>query len=572
MAIDFMPTLGADGRMGNIDPEALKQILALRQTGHWTGANAGGNLNATQQWYDPNVVGNNGWRLQYQPGVDFNYEQGTDARPTLNPSRDMRAITKIREDTGGKLGDWWNEDGTYGGTFEAQDGGGRQFNTAALMFGAALGGNLAMSNTSTGGLSGLDAAALDAGAGATNVSGGSLANVGSGAFVGEGVASGVPAWDAAAIKSAISSGELATAGSYGLQTLEGGTALETAGQLVNPTRTAANQAAQQAARQGGNNSPSNLNGWEQLARIGGGALAAGVAGNALADPVDTSRFDSLFDNILKEQQTASQRGADLWENYQSTWRPLEQKFAESALNFDTPQRREDYAQRAGLAVADNYAQQRQEAERDMMAAGLDPSTMASLGAASRAWEAKDRAGASNDARLKVEMAGLDLLSGGANFARTMSNAATDQSRVATGNTQAASGILNQQAGLQNQNTANRNALIGDLFGAGMTSWGMYKSSKKTKKVGGKVDGLAAADAVEKSPAKKWAYKPGQGDGSAAQRMGPMAEDLKREAPGVSDGKQVDAISQLGLHHAAIGNLNKRIRKLEKQADGVYAEA
>ena len=65
---------------------------------------------------------------------------------------------------------------------------------------------------------------------------------------------------------------------------------------------------------------------------------------------------------------------------------------------------------------------------------------------------------------------------------------------------------------------------------------------------------------------------GLGDGSRAQRMGPMAEDLKREAPGVSDGKTVDPISQLGLHHAAIGNLNKRIRKLEKQAAGSLAEA
>ena len=150
-AIDYMPTLGADGRMGRIDPTVLKQILALRENGYWTGANAGGNLNAAQQWYDPNVEGNNGWRLQYQPGVNFNYDtQGMDARPTLDPSRDMRAITKIRENTGGKLGDWWNEDGTYGGTFEAQDGGGRQFNTAALMFGATLGGNLAMANNGAG--------------------------------------------------------------------------------------------------------------------------------------------------------------------------------------------------------------------------------------------------------------------------------------------------------------------------------------------------------------------------------------------------------------------------------------
>jgi hypothetical protein len=111
-------------------------------------------------------------------------------------------------------------------------------------------------------------------------------------------------------------------------------------------------------------------------------------------------------------------------------------------------------------------------------------------------------------------------------------------------------------------------MIGDLFGAGLQAYGMYTSSKKTKHVGGKVDGLAAAKAVEKSPAKRWSYKDGQGDGSTKQRMGPMAEDLKREAPQVSNGKQVDGIAQLGLHHAAIGGLSKRLERIEKKLGGL----
>ena len=75
------------------------------------------------------------------------------------------------------------------------------------------------------------------GAGATNVGAGATATggglgTGSGAFLGEGVASGIPAWDAAAIKSAVGSGALGTAGSYLGQTMGGGTALETLGSAL----------------------------------------------------------------------------------------------------------------------------------------------------------------------------------------------------------------------------------------------------------------------------------------------------------------------------------------------------
>lgn len=53
-----------------------------------------------------------------------------------------------------------------------------------------------------------------------------------GAFLGEGVASGVPAWDAAAINSAVGSGQLGAAGSYLGQTMSGGTGLETIGNAL----------------------------------------------------------------------------------------------------------------------------------------------------------------------------------------------------------------------------------------------------------------------------------------------------------------------------------------------------
>lgn len=316
------------------------------------------------------------------------------------------------------------------------------------------------------------------------------------------------------------------------------------------------------------NTKTAVDGWDALTKVGTGLVTSAVVGDALSDPVDTSRYDKLFDNLLNEQALASQRGKDLWADYTNIWKPAQQKFAETAMNYDTAGRREQAAQEASGLVATEYDQKRSAATRDMQMAGVDPSTISALGAASQAWEAKDRAGAQNAARDNVEKTGLNLLKGVVDQGNTVLNQSTDQSRVATGNAGTATNVLNSQGNVQNTNTANRNAMIGDLFGAGLQAYGMYTSSKKTKHVGGKVDGLAAAKAIEKSPAKRWAYKKGEGDGNTKQRMGPMAEDLKREAPQVSNGKQVDGIAQLGLHHAAIGGLSKRLERIEKKLGGL----
>jgi hypothetical protein len=129
---------------------------------------------------------------------------------------------------------------------------------------------------------------------------------------------------------------------------------------------------------------------------------------------------------------------------------------------------------------------------------------------------------------------------------------------------AAGSLFGNAAQMNMQGDINQyNATMGGAQGA-LKAWGMYTSSKKTKRRKGKVDGKKAGDAVEKSGAEKWAYKDGMGDGNTKDRMGPMAEDLQRVAPGVSDGKRVDAIAMSGLHHAAIGGHNRDIRDLKKQ--------
>ena len=179
------------------------------------------------------------------------------------------------------------------------------------------------------------------------------------------------------------------------------------------------------------------------------------------------------------------------------------------------------------------------------------------------------------------------------------------------------GLANYNAQMQ-ANQAN-NGFLGDLIGAGgkllgMTTTssgsglgalaGLFGSSEKLKNMGPKVNGNDAEEAVEKtngdspaeeraegkrghnakeeaaerragdnpaeeaieaSPSKQWAYKPGLGDGDTRTRMGPTAESLRDATGGVvSDGTKVDSIAMLGLHHAAIGNQSKRLKRIEQR--------
>lgn len=304
----------------------------------------------------------------------------------------------------------------------------------------------------------------------------------------------------------------------------------------------------------------------------------------------------MLSSTMADQQTTRDRADAQWQSYTDTWKPLEDAYAQKALEFDTPERREAAATAATGEVGTQFDQMRSTAARDMAAAGLDPSTIQALGAASQIEEAKAKAGAANTARSQTEMAGLGLLESGARFGRNMpstglaaSQLATNQGGAAQGGyqglvnatgapgasagslfsgaiqgNQSAGNLYTQQFNAQNASMNSQNSLFGDVLGAGLKAYGMgmFGSSKKTKRMGPAVrDGL---EAVSKSPAKKWRYKPGEGDGNQKPRMGPTAESLKKVAPEVSDGKVVDGIALAGLHHAALGDVAKRLGRIEKK--------
>ena len=169
---------------------------------------------------------------------------GVNQRAYRDPNDNMRAYLAVADPTYSGMGDaqapdynnlgpWRFEQNLGDSTYQMYDASGNpttsgHYDNSWKDFLTAL----AVASPAIAGVAGAGAAgAGQAGAGMTN-----------GAFLGEGVASGVGAWDAAALKSALASGELGTAASYAGQNLANGTMSDTLGSMANGANTAANTA------------------------------------------------------------------------------------------------------------------------------------------------------------------------------------------------------------------------------------------------------------------------------------------------------------------------------------------
>lgn len=343
-------------------------------------------------------------------------------------------------------------------------------------------------------------------------------------------------------------------------------------------------------------------------------IAGRMATIAEAEYADGKKLAEEFGPLFRQQIEQSvadaavnrQRSDAQWASYTENFAPLEAKMAETARNFDTPEKREQAAREASMAVGDQFAQARDERAQAEFSNGLQPGSGRALALdnASRIEEAKAKAGAGNNARRLVETQGLALIDNATRFGRNMPSTGI---QVAGQATQQGNLAIGQAGGLQSFNAqpaavagrlyngaVGANSAAGDLYlgdygaqlkqfntnvglvkdgiGAAGNIAGMFFSSKKMKDMGEKVSGHEASEAIEGSPSSEWSYKPGEGDGSTKPRMGPTAEGLQAVAPEVSDGRTVDGISMLGLHHAAIGDQSKRLRRVEKALGLADAEA
>lgn len=313
-------------------------------------------------------------------------------------------------------------------------------------------------------------------------------------------------------------------------------------------------------------------------------------------------YEALLKSALGEASKNAERGDDQWNQYKNVFQPIENRMAEEAMNYDSP---EEVARREGLAAATvgrQFDNAQAQTSREMARMGVSPTS--SLGSTAMTDQANARAlasaGAINKERNDTKLLGMSLRENAARFGRnqTGTGIAASQAALQAGNS--ATGVMGAQSqqgnaagtgqgllgvaggsynsmgnlGLsqmqmqQQANSASQSGL-GSLLGTGLMAGAMMyaQSSKEVKEDKLPVDDDEALAGLTKVPVESWKYQEGEGDGG--RHIGPYAEDMQAQfgdqvAPG---GLGLDMVSVSGQHHAAIRALAKKVQRLERRSKG-----
>jgi hypothetical protein len=332
---------------------------------------------------------------------------------------------------------------------------------------------------------------------------------------------------------------------------------------------------------------------------------------------------ALSTDIANEQRELAQEQAGYAredrQRYKDVFQPVEDAFVDQASTYDTEERRAAEAAEAKADVQSAAAQRREASEREAASMGINPASgrFQGVNRAADLGTALGSAGAQNTARKQVEATGLALKADVANLGRglpaqssqatalglnagnasaTTSGNATglginalasgiaaaqnnqSLSNSATGITNAGfSGAMQGYAGMgntlqrqydsqidiwrtQQQMAAQNAAGIGQAFGGLLGLGAAFLSDEEKKKDKKDIPEGAALDAVKEAPASTWEYKKSAGDGGDKRHVGPMAQDM-RKATGLGTSTTIEVQDMLGLHHAAIGELDRKVDKI-----------
>ena len=338
--------------------------------------------------------------------------------------------------------------------------------------------------------------------------------------------------------------------------------------------------------------------------------AKGIYAEQAPDRADAIRRANLTSDA---QLVAMQKQTALTDDYaayqKNTFRPLEQGIVDGAANYDTPERREAAAAKAGADVQTSFDNAQSQQQRGLSRMGVNPSAGKELAMSNQLGiqKAMGLASAENKARTDTELQGYARKMDAANMGRGLASAQATSAGVALsqGNSAvnnglqsgainaqgnsimqtgfsgagsamaSAGGLYAQNAQMANQAAQKDSGLMGAIGGvagayAGSSSGsaaitGLFASDKNIKKDIKPVSGKASLAALRKIPVSSWKYKPGSvGDDGEISHTGPMAQDVRKglgntTAPG---GKKIDVISMSGHQTGAIKELDRRIANLE----------
>lgn len=325
----------------------------------------------------------------------------------------------------------------------------------------------------------------------------------------------------------------------------------------------------------------------------------------------TARANEVSDAQLEQTRLQTSIAQQAQDDYNGTYRPIEQAMAQEAVAYDTPERRAAAAAAATSDVERNIAAQRGATMRDMERSGVDPSSgkMAAVQGSIDLGAAKLKAGAGNTAMRQVETIGAAKRADAVNLGRgiassqaTNASLAMQQGNASVANSGAALTATNNgqgnvssayggaQTGLSGAastfgsiaagkgaaDAANASSTNAGIGAAASIAAMIFMSDKNKKKDIKPTDPDAALEAIEATPVSTWKYDASKGgiDDGEATHMGPMAQDVQKNmgddvAPG---GKVIDAVSANGMAMAAIQGLSRKVDRLASKIEKPKARA
>ena len=317
----------------------------------------------------------------------------------------------------------------------------------------------------------------------------------------------------------------------------------------------------------------------------------------------TQQYAPIYERMLNSNINLAEGAADKsnqqWQDYDQIFRPIERRFADESMNYDSP---EESARREGLAagtVQSQFDSSQAQTGRNLAAMGVSPDSGRSVQAGVDQGNALAlaKAGAINQERNNTKLQGMAMRQSAAQFGRNQTSTSIAQNAAALQGNQAATGVMGAQTaqaagavqpaaglysgavganssagqiglglyGQQSRNAAADASSMGSMIGLGI---GAFTSDENKKEDIRPADDDEALSAIRMTPVEKWKYKPGEGDGQPGidpdiEHTGAMAQDLNATmgpdvAPG---GKMVDPISYMGTLHAGLRALDAKVRKI-----------
>jgi hypothetical protein len=325
---------------------------------------------------------------------------------------------------------------------------------------------------------------------------------------------------------------------------------------------------------------------------------------------ELERLRPTLDALAQGQITATNLANDItkssWNDYNTTYRPLEQRVAADAMSAGSVAEQEKAAGKAGIDVQRQLDMQRGTMDSSLTSMGVNPNSGKFVGANRTAaiLGAAARAGAQTQAREGERLLGDAKRSSAAAMGRGMTgtaltgiqvggNAAGQASGLAgagsaqrnalgqqyLGNMAGSSGLMGNAAGVntsaanimtdlygQRLNAYQTQAQSAGALGAGLGQLGgmaLMMSDENVKTDKRPASGKKARKAIDGMRVEKWKYKPGQPYSDAEEHIGTYAQDFARET-GVGNGKTINVIDAIGVNMAATKELSKELRSLRKQ--------